>query len=194
MSSHVSGSIVSDVGYQLAPHIVDSMKTTTNSFPDPEQLLKDNQESQNYEATIALRKRNGRCKRESVLDQLLFWKAMLDFGPTPNPSLIWHERRQAFLRTYFSQCVLASHQTYSYILHEQAPSNTALQAARDALGLIHLGSHSGDDQMLFEGRRRHVAALRCMSEQVLSPQAVQNDGLLAASYALGQCEVSPSSL
>lgn len=196
MSSHVSESMVSDVGCQLASNILDSVKTTTKSSLDPEKQPKDNEEGRtNCEATTAaLRKHNGRCKRDISFDQLLFWKAMMDLSPPPNPSLIWHERRQAFLQTYFSPCVIASHQTYNYILHEQAPSNTALHAARDALGLIHLGSHSGDDQLLFEGRRRHVAALRCMSEQVLSPQAVQNDGLLAASYALGQCEVSSSSL
>lgn len=192
MSSHVSGPIVSDVGSQLALHFSDSVKTTTKSFPDREQQPRDNEDGRKCEATVASRKRNGRCKREISFDQLLFWKAMMDLGPAPNPSLIWHERRQAFLQTYFSQSVIASHQTYNYILHEQAPSNTALHAARDALGLIHLGSHSGNDQLLFEGRRRHVAALRCMSEQVICPQAVQNDGLLAASYALGQCEVSPS--
>lgn len=189
MSSHVSGFIVSDVRNQLAPRTFDSVKTT-ESFPDSEQYPNDVAESQDHEMEVAFRKRNGRCKREISFDQLLFWKAMMDLAPIRNPSLIWHERRQAFLRTYFSQCVIASHQTYNYILHERAPSNAALHAARDALGLIHLGSHSNNDQLLYEGRRRHVAALRCMSEQVICPKAVQNDGLLAASYALGQCEVS----
>ena len=191
MSPHVPVSIVSDVSGQPASLPLDILNAT-ESFPGAVEQTHDNADGQEHGVAVAFWRCNGRCKRDITHDQLLFWKAMMELAPVRNPSLIWHERRRAFLRTYFSQCVIASHQTYNYILHERAPSNTALHAARDALGLIHLGSHSNGDQFLYEGRRRHVAALRCMSEQIISPKAVQNDGLLAASYALGQCEASQS--
>ena len=98
MSPHVPVSLVSDVGGQLALLPLDSLGTT-ESFPDADKQTRDNADGQKYEVAVGFGKCNSRCKRDITYDQLLFWKAMMELAPVSNPSLIWHERRQAFLRT-----------------------------------------------------------------------------------------------
>lgn len=128
-------------------------------------------------------------KQRQVLDEMIFWHAMSRPSIHKNPCQQFEEVHRAFIGSYWTLNIINSVAQYNRIYHWLAPHSRALNAARDALCLLHLGSRLRDKQLLMEGRMRHVAALRCLGEEIVKPNAVNDDSVLGASYTIAQCEV-----
>ena len=97
--------------------------------------------------------------------------------------------QQAFINSYFSMGVINSNQQYFNIFYWLSPQSPAMQASRDALCLVHLGSRYRDQRLVIEGRTRHLSAIRYLRRDVDKPESLMDDAVLGAAYTLGQTEV-----
>ena len=61
--------------------------------------------------------------------------------------------------------------------------------ATDCLLLLHFARVTGDNQVLFEGKRRHYLAIHCLKAKLASPAATNDDTLLVSMDALGICHL-----
>lgn len=128
-------------------------------------------------------------ERQRLEHELVFWQTMADISGLKSPRLEWAQLKQSFVSSYWSMGVMASSKAYLHVFQWLAPHSNALNASRDALCLIHLGARYKDERLLFEGRTRHLAALRCMQEEVNKANAALDDCVLGAAYTLGHCEM-----
>ena len=72
--------------------------------------------------------------------EMLFWRTMADIAGMHSPALQFVQIRQSFINSYFSMGVINSNQQYFNIFYSLAPQSPAMNASRDALCLIHIGS------------------------------------------------------
>ncbi|EMD00694.1 hypothetical protein BAUCODRAFT_180222 [Baudoinia panamericana UAMH 10762] len=124
-------------------------------------------------------------------DAAIFWRTMFDLGSVPRtpPGRQIRDLQEAFVGSYWCSHLVKSQAQYMRVYHWMAPRSRAMNASRDALVLLHLGTRHCDDRLLNEGRTRHLAALRCLSEEIEKPGAASDDGVLGAAYTMAQCEV-----
>lgn len=121
--------------------------------------------------------------------QMLFWRTMAEIVSIQSPALHLSQLRQAFISSYFSLGVINSNRQRFNIFYWMAPQSPAMNAARDALCMIQLGSRNRDQQLITAGRTRHVAAIRWLREDIGKPTALTDDAVLGAADTLGQTEV-----
>ena len=136
-------------------------------------------------------KRQPPSKQDRAHDAAIFWRTMASISHLPPNKAHMIQLQQAFLNSYFSPSILASHNAYFRIFYWDTPSSAALSAARDALCLIHIGSRKKDPRLLHEGQRRNIAAITCLRQDLARnlEAAIVDDAVLAANYTLGQAEV-----
>ncbi|KAK5685013.1 hypothetical protein LTS10_003088 [Elasticomyces elasticus] len=135
-------------------------------------------------------RKNTQCAhREREADELFFWRTILELSPRKNPSQTCQDLQGAFVGTYWSSSVLRSLEEYIRVYHWHAPTSNAMDASRDALCLLHLGTRYQDRRLLLEGDTRYSVALQCLRSEIQRPGAVNNDSLLGACYTIAQCEV-----
>ncbi|KAK3713039.1 hypothetical protein LTR37_008724 [Vermiconidia calcicola] len=114
---------------------------------------------------------------------------MAEIVSIQSPALHLSQLRQAFISSYFSLGVINSNRQRFNIFYWMAPQSPAMNAARDALCMIHLGSRNRDQQLITAGRTRHVAAIRWLREDIGKPTALTDDAVLGAADTLGQTEI-----
>ena len=121
--------------------------------------------------------------------QMLFWRTMAEIVSIQSPALHLSQLRQAFINSYFSMGIINSNRQHFNIFYWMAPQSPAMDAARDAFCMIHLGSRHRDQQLITAGLLRHVAAIRWLRGDIGKPTALTDDSVLGAAYTLGQTEV-----
>ncbi len=105
------------------------------------------------------------------------------------PQLQREQLHYAFVTSYYADPVISSNYLFINTYHSLAPQSLAIDASRDALSLIHLGTRFHDQALLHEGRKAHLKALHLIRTEIVKPQAITNDALLGACYTLAHCEI-----
>ncbi|KAK3723515.1 hypothetical protein LTR37_001767 [Vermiconidia calcicola] len=121
--------------------------------------------------------------------QMLFWRTMAEIVSIQSPALHLSQLRQAFINSYFSMGIINSNRQHFNMFYWMAPQSPAMDAARDAFCMIHLGSRHRDQQLITAGLLRHVAAIRWLRGDIGKPTALTDDSVLGAAYTLGQTEI-----
>lgn len=68
------------------------------------------------------------------------------------------------------------------------PLNTPMGLGNDSIALLNLGCSFGDDRLLLEGRKRHLATVRALRQELQQPK-MDFEGVLATAMDLLFCEV-----
>ncbi|KAK3067481.1 hypothetical protein LTR53_015632, partial [Teratosphaeriaceae sp. CCFEE 6253] len=122
-------------------------------------------------------------------DEEVFWRTIAQLSPPRTPSQLFDDLHRTFVGSYWSTATARSLSRYIDTYHWKAPRSPALNASRDALCLLHVGTRYGDQRLLLEARARHCAALKCLRTEIQRPGAVYDDSILGACYTIAQCEV-----
>lgn len=122
-------------------------------------------------------------------DRTHFFRTLATLTSIPPAKSNLLQLQQIFLSSYFSMGVITSHRQYFAIFYWLSPSSAAMNASRDALCMLHIGARSRNVDLVREGQRRHITAIRCLREDLGRPGAVNDDAVLGAQYTLGQSQV-----
>lgn len=115
--------------------------------------------------------------------------ANMQIRDIPATQIYRDQLHQAFIMSYYSDAVVCLHKDFIDRYYWRGPKSQALDASRDALFLIQLGTRFQDDRLLTEGRKIHCMALRLIREEIEKPNAITDDCILGACYTVAHCEV-----
>ena len=99
--------------------------------------------------------------------------------------------QEEFLRLYFPIAERDTDFLYTRLLSRESIQATAppMTAAVDALCLLQLGTSNSDNDLLHCAMTRYNTAVASIRHDLGNAEAFTDDGLLAAIYVLGFCEM-----
>lgn len=107
-----------------------------------------------------------------------------------NSSNMLREQLQAaFIVSYYADSVICANNKFIDTFHWLAPRGAAMDTSRNALMLIHLGTHLEDTTLLNEGRIAYGQAIALIRRVIGKPNAALDDCILGACYTLAHCAI-----
>ena len=99
-------------------------------------------------------------EKQRMRHEIQFYKTMADIVGVRSPAVQFVQLRQAFVNSYFSMGVINSNRQYFNIFYWMAPQSPAMNASRDALCLVHLGSRCKHEIYSIYGSTALTSSLR----------------------------------
>lgn len=106
---------------------------------------------------------------------------------------VWRQQLgYVFLTSYYADSIVSAMYKDRHNFEPGCAAGHTLNAARDALCLIHLGTRFRHERLFEEGNKRHGVALRLLRERIEGLDRITCDGLLDACYTLAHCQIYQS--
>lgn len=99
---------------------------------------------------------------------------------------------QAFISSYYAEPIISANHQFIAACHWLTPRSLAMDAARAALSLTHLGTYFHDWNLLKESQKIHCEALQLIRRELQKPEAVADDCILGACYTVAHCQIYPA--